>query len=87
MSVEEVAELVGVTKATGYAWFKRWNSSGYEGLKPNYGGSRPSKLTEEQKEELREMLKEEEWTTKEVQGKSLKQNSELSTPHGRSEES
>ncbi|CAD7769397.1 Homeodomain-like domain protein [Candidatus Methanoperedenaceae archaeon GB50] len=59
--------LVGVTKATGYAWFKRWNSNGYEGLKPNYGGSRPSKLTEEQKEELREMLKEKEWTTKEVQ--------------------
>ncbi|CAD7767894.1 Homeodomain-like domain protein [Candidatus Methanoperedenaceae archaeon GB50] len=68
MSVEEAAELVRVIKATGYAWFKRWNSSGYEGLKPNYGGSRPSKLTEEQKEELREMLKEEDsWTTKEVQ--------------------
>ena len=26
------AELVGVTKATGYAWLKRWNSKGYEGL-------------------------------------------------------
>ncbi|MHC1567198.1 MAG: helix-turn-helix domain-containing protein, partial [Candidatus Syntropharchaeia archaeon] len=68
MSVKEAADLVGVTKATGYAWLKRWNSNGYEGLKPNYGGGRPSKLTEEQKEELKEMLKEKDsWTTKEVQ--------------------
>ena len=68
MSVEKAADLVGVTKATGYTWLKRWNSRGYEGLKPNYGGGRPSKLTEEQKEELREMLKEKDsWTTKEVQ--------------------
>jgi len=68
MSVEKAADLVGVTKATGYTWLKGWNSNGYEGLKPNYGGGRPSKLTEEQKEELREMLKEKDsWTTKEVQ--------------------
>ncbi|CAD7776641.1 MAG: Homeodomain-like domain protein [Candidatus Methanoperedenaceae archaeon GB50] len=57
MSVEEVAGLVGVTKATGYAWLKRWNSNGYEGLIPDFGGGRPSKLTEEQKEKLKEMLK------------------------------
>ena len=67
VSVEEAADLVGVTKATGYAWLKRWNSNGYEGLIPEFGGGRPSKLTEEQKEELREVLKEKEWTTKEVQ--------------------
>ncbi|CAD7771839.1 Winged helix-turn helix [Candidatus Methanoperedenaceae archaeon GB50] len=57
MNVEEAAELVGVTKATGYAWLKRWNSNGYEGLIPDFGGGRPSKLTEEQKEKLKEMLK------------------------------
>ena len=68
MSVEESADLVGVTKATGYTWLKRWNSKGYEGLKPNHGGGRPPKLTEEQKEELKEILKEKDsWTTKEVQ--------------------
>jgi len=67
-SVEEAAELVGVTKATGYSWLKRWNSGGYEGLIPEFGGGRPAKLTEEQKEKLKEMLKEREsWTTKEVQ--------------------
>ena len=53
MSVEEAADLVGVTEATGYAWLKRWNSRGYEGIIPDFGGgSRPFKLTEEQKEEL-----------------------------------
>ena len=49
MCVEEAADLVGVTKAIGYAWLKRWNSNGYEGLIPEFGGSRPSKLTKEQK--------------------------------------
>ena len=44
------------------------NSNGYEGLIPEFGGGRPSKLTEEQKEKLKEMLKKKNsWTTKEVQ--------------------
>jgi len=30
MSVEEAAELVGVT-GTGYSWLKRWKSEGYGG--------------------------------------------------------
>jgi len=68
MSVEEAAQLVGVTKATGYSWLKRWNDKGYEGLIPNFGGGRPPKITREQKEELREMLAEKDaWTTREVQ--------------------
>jgi len=58
MSVEEATELMGVTKATGYEWLKRWNPKGYEGSIPEFGGGRPAKLTEEQKEKLKEMLKE-----------------------------
>ena len=68
MSVEKAAELVGITKATGYDWLKRWNSCGYDGLIPEFGGGRPSKLTKVQKEKLRERLRERDsWTTKEVQ--------------------
>jgi len=38
-----------------------------EGLKPNYGGGRPSELSEEQKEELKTILKErDDWRTKET---------------------
>ena len=68
MSIEEATDLVGVIKATSYTWFKRWNSNDYEGLIPEFGGGRPFKLTKEQKEELKEILKKKDsWTTKEVQ--------------------
>jgi len=42
---------VGVSKVIGYVWLERWNKQGLEGLKPNYGGGRPSELSEEQKAE------------------------------------
>jgi len=35
-SVEKSADIVGITKATGYAWLKSWNSKGYEGLIPQF---------------------------------------------------
>jgi len=38
MRVEESADLAGITKATGYEWLKKWNSSSYEGLIPEFGG-------------------------------------------------
>jgi len=58
---------VGVSKVIGYVWLEKWNEKGIEGVKPNYGGGRPSELTEEQKEELRRMLeKRDHWTTREV---------------------
>lgn len=66
-SVEVAASKSGVTKRVGYIWQKRWNEEGYEGLIPRYAGGRPSKLTDEQKGKLKEMLKErDDWTTKEV---------------------
>ena len=54
MSVEEAAELVGVTKATGYL---KGNSNGYEGLIPEF----EEDLLNLQKE-LREMLKEKDFS-------------------------
>jgi len=66
-SVPQAADEVGVSKVTGYAWLDEWNEKGLEGLKPNYGGGRPSELSEEQKEELKAILKErDDWTTREV---------------------
>lgn len=67
-SVKEAAKLVGASKNTGYLWQKRWNKKGYEGLKPQFAGGRPSNLTDKQKKELRKMLEKDDlWTTKEVQ--------------------
>ena len=66
-SVPHAAEEVGISKVTGYVWLNEWNEKGLEGLKPNYGGGRPSELSEEQKEELKAILKSrDDWTTKEV---------------------
>ena len=55
-SVEKSADLMGVTKATGYNWLKAWNKSGYEGLllKPKSG--RPSRLFDTNKEKLKRIL-------------------------------
>ncbi|HEC92516.1 MAG TPA: transposase [Candidatus Atribacteria bacterium] len=66
-SVEVTSRKVGVTKMIGYTWQRRWNKDGYVGLIPRYGGGRPSKLTEEQKNELKLLLKErDDWNTNEV---------------------
>ena len=66
-SVEEASKKVGVTKMMGYEWQNRWNKEGYEGLIPRYAGGRPSKLSNKQNKELKEILKQrDDWTTKEV---------------------
>jgi len=67
-SVNESTKMVGVTKMVGYYWQDAWNKSGFEGLIPNFGGGRPSKLTESQKEDLEKILgKRNDWTTLEIQ--------------------
>ena len=69
-SVEKAAEKVGVTKRIGYIWQDRWNDKGYDGIIPRYAGGRPSKLSQKQKNELEQLLKQKEnWTTKD--GKNL----------------
>ena len=72
-SVDKASEKVGVTKRIGYIWQGRWNKNGYEGIIPRYAGGRPSKLTQQQKNELRQLLNQNEsWTTKEVKELILK---------------
>ena len=67
-SVPEASEKLGITKQTGYIWLERWNEDGYEGLIPRFAGGRPSKLTDTDKNQLKEILKERDnWTTKEVE--------------------
>ena len=66
-SVEKASEKVGVTKRIGYICQNRWNEKGYEGIIPRYAGGRPSKISEQQKKELEQILRRKEsWTTKEI---------------------
>lgn len=71
-SVEKAAEKVGITKRVGYIWQERWNENGYDGIIPRYAGGRPSKLSQQQKNDLQQLLKQKEtWTTKEVRDQIL----------------
>ncbi|MFP4654394.1 MAG: helix-turn-helix domain-containing protein, partial [Methanohalobium sp.] len=64
MSISESSKLLSVASIMGRRWQKRWNEAGYEGLKPRYRGGRPSKLTQQQKDQLIQILKSRNvWTT------------------------
>ena len=56
-TILEAAEFVGYTERTGYNWLKLYNQDGLDGLIPNFGGGRPSFLSDEQLKELHEILK------------------------------
>ena len=55
-SVIEASRNVGVVKRVGYQWLERWNESGFDGLAPRFAGGRHSRLSTEQKKELRIVL-------------------------------
>ena len=46
VSVLESAERVGTSKQIGHGLQHRWNSEGYESLRPKYAGGRPSKISD-----------------------------------------
>jgi len=63
----EVAEILGVTERTLYNWKKRYNQSGYNGLKTNPIPGRNTILDEEDMKKLKELLEMRDyWTSKEV---------------------
>jgi len=63
----KVAEILGVTKRTVFNWKRRYNKSGYDGLKTNPIPGRNTILDEDDKERLKELLQMRDyWTSKEV---------------------
>ena len=65
--IEEASEKLGITMPTAYEWLKRWNKSGYDGLVPNFNGGPKPKLSEEEIEMLKNLLKhKDDWKLKEV---------------------
>ena len=57
-SVNEIAEIFGITHVTVRSWLKRWEMDGVLGLgdKPRPGG--PPKLTDEEREQVLAFIKE-----------------------------
>ena len=55
-SIPSAAKHVGVVRTIAYEWLKRWNESGLDDLVPRFAGGKPSKLSAEQKKELRTQL-------------------------------
>ena len=51
-SITEAATRVGVAQPTASRWTDRWNTHGIDGLRPDFAGGRPPKLTEEEQEQL-----------------------------------
>ena len=67
LTVEQASALVGISKPVGYIWQSRWNEKGYDGLIPRYAGGRPSKLDQDQKDRLNQLLGQKSvWATEEV---------------------
>jgi len=68
VNFKKACKCCGIVESTGYSWIREWNGERYKGMKSKEGErGRPSKLSKEGLEKLKEILKEKPyWTTKEV---------------------
>jgi transposase len=67
-SIKDATNVLNVTERTGRNWLKMYNESGFDGLIPNFGGGRPSLLTNHQLDELKKIIgnKDANYTIKDV---------------------
>ena len=66
-TLAEAAWRAGVDESTVSEWSDRWNKLGVEGLRPSFGGGRPPKLSETQRDRLKRVLEQyQPWTTTEI---------------------
>jgi putative transposase len=71
--IADACEFLSISEPTGHNWVDNYNEYGFEGLKTHYERSgRPSKLTDEQKEELDKILENEDYLTPERAMKIIK---------------
>ena len=55
-TIPEAADREGRSPATGGRWAEAWNEGGFDELMPSFGGGRPPKLDEDERDELIERL-------------------------------
>ena len=56
-NIKEIANIFQVNRYSVSSWIDRWESSGYDGLYDLYRSGRPTKLTEEEKEIAKDLIK------------------------------
>jgi transposase len=67
-TLADAADDVGKSTSTGSRWARRWNEGGLGLLTPNFGGGRPPKLGDDEREELLELLRDgQPWKSQEIQ--------------------
>ena len=66
MSIPQASSEMQIPKRLGYIWLKRWNESGMEGLIPLFSPGGPTKITDEQMDELKGDLSQGSWSTEDV---------------------
>ncbi len=67
-TLEQAARRVGVVDSTVSRWTDDWNAAGVDGLRPDFGGGKPSRLSGDQRHRLKLVLYEHQpWTTVTVQ--------------------
>lgn len=55
-NLSDIADTLEVSFQTVHSWAKSCEENGLDGLKPNFGGGRPSILTDDIKKELKERI-------------------------------
>jgi len=56
ISITEASDKLGITRVTGQNWLKKWNQEGFKGLYRKKGSGGQSKLTPEEKSQLKELV-------------------------------
>jgi putative transposase len=67
-TIKDAAHILNITERTGRNWLKKYNEFGFDGLIPNFGGGRPSSLSDNQLDEIKEIVgnKDANYTIKDV---------------------
>ena len=55
-TLTEAASRVGVSQPTASRWVDAWNDDGVDGLRPDFGGGRPPRLTDDERDRLAAVL-------------------------------
>lgn len=56
VSITESCEKLGITRVAGHNWIKQWNNGGFNSLRRKTGSKGQSKLSSEQKSELKKII-------------------------------